>query len=102
MPKLVRATTGNVTWKIAPGLALATMNGATSPYPIQMHNQACHHERPSSIMDEVIIHLCGDSLSSGTGARIRIWRCDMTYVLMLKLSAIQLKLHVSDDRKSGV
>ena len=99
MPKLVRATTGNVTWKIAPGLALATMNGATSPYPIQMHIQACHHERPSSIMDEVIIHLCEGPLSSGTGARVKI--CAMTYVLMLKLSAIQLKPHVNEDRKSG-
>ena len=68
MPKLVRATTGNVTWKIAPGLALATMNGATSPYPIQTHIQACHHESPSSIMDEAIIHLCKDVLSSGAGA----------------------------------
>ena len=53
---------------MAPGLALATMNGATSPYPIQTHIQACHHERPSSIMDEAIIHLCKDVLSSGTGA----------------------------------
>ena len=31
MPKLVRATTGNVTWKMAPGRAFATMNGATRP-----------------------------------------------------------------------
>ena len=69
IPKLVRATTGNVTWKIAPGLALATMNGETSPYPIQTHIQACHHERPSWIMDEAIIHLCQKALSSGTRAK---------------------------------
>ena len=50
-------------------------------------------------MDEVIIHLCEGPLSSGTGARVKI--CAMTYVLMLKLSAIQLKPHVNEDRKSG-
>lgn len=30
-PKLVRATTGKVMWKIAPGLALRTIKGATHP-----------------------------------------------------------------------
>jgi hypothetical protein len=47
IPKEVRATTGNVTWNIAPGRALATIKGATMPYPIQTHSHACHHDRPS-------------------------------------------------------
>lgn len=73
-PKLVRATTGNVTWKIAPGLALATINGATSPYPSQTHIQACHQERPSWIIDEAIIHLCKVALFS-SGRRAQAQRC---------------------------
>ena len=85
-PKLVRATTGNVTWKMAPGLAFATMNGATSPYPSQTHIQACHQERPSWIMEEAIIHL------SRVVSRDRMsTKSDRTYVLILKLSATQLQ-----------
>jgi hypothetical protein len=57
IPKEVRATTGNVTWKVAPGRALATMNNATIPYPVQTQNHACHHERPRFIIEDVIIHL---------------------------------------------
>jgi hypothetical protein len=31
IPKLVRFTIGNVTWKMAPGRAFRTMNGVTMP-----------------------------------------------------------------------
>ena len=34
------------------------MKGATTVYPIQTHTHACHHESPSWIIDEAIIHLC--------------------------------------------
>jgi hypothetical protein len=57
MPKEARATTGNVIWKTAPGRELATINGATMPYPAQTQSHACHHERPSCIIDDAIIHL---------------------------------------------
>lgn len=66
IPNDVRATTGNVMWFIAPGRALATMNGETIPYPSQTQIQACHQERPLVIMLDTIIQ-----------------------VLMLKQSAIQ-------------
>jgi len=51
MPKLVRFTIGNVTWKTAPGLAFRTMKGVTMPYPSKTHIQACHHDIPSWIME---------------------------------------------------
>ena len=51
------ATTGNVTWKMAPGRAFKTMKGATMPYPIHTQIQACHQDRPSWTMDDTIIHL---------------------------------------------
>lgn len=57
MPKLVRLTTGNVTWSTAPGRAFNTRNGVAIPYPSQTQIQACHHDMPSCIMDDTIIHL---------------------------------------------
>ena len=85
-PKLVRATTGKVIWKMAPGRAFKTMNGATTLYPIHTQIQACHHDRPRSIMEDTIIHL-------GIRAHqllVQILNIAETYVLILKLSAIQL------------
>ena len=62
------------------------MNGAVIPYPIQTQSQACHHERPKSTMEDTIIHL-------GIRAHqllVQILNIAETYVLILKLSAIQL------------
>lgn len=52
-----RLTTGNVTWSTAPGRAFNTRNGVAIPYPSQTQIQACHHDMPSCIMDDTIIHL---------------------------------------------
>lgn len=63
-PKLVLATTGKVIWKIAPGRAFNTMNGATTVYPIQTQIHACHQDNPSCTMDETIIQLYVTLLAS--------------------------------------
>lgn len=42
MSKLVRLTTGNVTWNMAPGFN--TEKGMTIPYLSQTEIQACHHD----------------------------------------------------------
>jgi hypothetical protein len=57
IPKLVLATTGKVMWWIAPGRALRTMKGATTPYPSQTQIHACHQERPEVTMEETIIQV---------------------------------------------
>jgi len=47
IPKLARATTGKVMWKMAPGRAFSTKNGAEMPHPIQTQSQDCHQESPN-------------------------------------------------------
>lgn len=56
-PKLERATTGNGMWNTAPCRAFNATNGPTKPYPSQTQIHACHHDRPSWIIDDAIIHL---------------------------------------------
>jgi hypothetical protein len=90
IPKLVRATTGNVIWCIAPGRALRTMNGAATPYPIHTVSQACHHVMPNCTADDTIIHLHSHQPAPvATGKQ-------NTHVLTLNESAIQLQRVVRD------
>jgi hypothetical protein len=56
-PNLERATTGNGMWNTAPCRAFNATNGPTKPYPSQTQIHACHHDRPSWIIDDAIIHL---------------------------------------------
>ena len=60
IPKLARATTGKVIWKTAPGRAFRIRNADAIPNPSQTHNQACHQERPASIMEDAVSQLYAD------------------------------------------
>ena len=59
-PKLVRMTTGNVTWNTAPGRAFNTRNGVTATNATHTQIHACHHDIPNWIIDDTIIQLEGD------------------------------------------
>jgi len=67
-PKLVRATTGNVIWNTAPGRAFKTRNGATATNPAHAQIQACHHDRPSWIMEDTIIQVLMLNMSATQNA----------------------------------
>ena len=84
-PKLVRITTGKGMWNTAPCRAFSATNSPTTACPIQTQIHACHHDRPSCIIDEAIIHLCDKNEMKMRPS----WQF-ITHMLRLKESEIQL------------
>lgn len=44
-------------WYMAPNRAFMATKIPVMEYPIQTQIQACHHDKPATIMDEEIIHV---------------------------------------------
>jgi hypothetical protein len=57
IPKLDRTATGNGTWYFAPMRPVRQIKMAAMKYPTQTQIQDCHHERPSTIIEEEIIQV---------------------------------------------
>lgn len=57
MPKEALFTTGNPTWYTAPMRPVKQTKKAAIEYPSQTHIHDCHHDRPLTIMEELIIQV---------------------------------------------
>jgi hypothetical protein len=57
MPKDALLTTGKLMWYVAPMRPVEQTNAAAIKYPIQTQIHDCHHDMPSTTLDEEIIQV---------------------------------------------
>jgi hypothetical protein len=80
IPKLDRIATGNGTWYFAPMRPVRQINTAAMKYPTQTQIQDCHHERPSTIIEEEIIQVFYTESVSACLEPCNSCACDLRYL----------------------
>jgi len=91
MPKELLETTGKLMWYVAPIRPVRQIKHPAIEYPTQTQSQACHHAKPSMILDDEIIQvltLKESAIQKATKLRLRHCRLSGSTGLRSSLASI--------------